>query len=154
MRGLYSKNTGVSVDKSLSEINRTLTKYGATSYMYGTQDSKAAIQFEMVGKRVRFVLPLEPLQTFAKDGRGAKRNYERQVQAQEQSSRQRFRALALAVKAKLEAVASGITTFEEEFLAHIVLPNGKTAGGWLIPQIDQAYQTKKMPPLLPGSTED
>ena len=32
----------------------------------------------------------------------------------------------------------GITNFEEEFLAHIVLPNGKgTVGDWLMPQIDK-----------------
>jgi hypothetical protein len=45
----------------------------------------------------------------------------------------------------------GITTFEEEFLAHIVLPHGKgTVGGRLMPQIDKAYESDKMPPLLPG----
>jgi hypothetical protein len=44
-----------------------------------------------------------------------------------------------------------ITTVEEEFLAHIVLPNGKgTVGDWLMPQIDKAYESGKMPPLLPG----
>jgi hypothetical protein len=36
-------------------------------------------------------------------------------------------------------------------LAHIVLPNGKgTVGDWLMPQIDQAYESGKIPPLLPG----
>ncbi len=54
------------------------------------------------------------------------------------------------IKAKLEAVASGVSTFEEEFLAHVVLPNGDTIGDWLAPQIANAYDTKKMPPLLPS----
>lgn len=44
----------------------------------------------------------------------------------EQAGRQRWRALALVIKAKLEAVGTGIVTFEEEFLAHIVLPSGRT----------------------------
>jgi hypothetical protein len=40
---------------------------------------------------------------------------------------------------------------KEEFLAHIVLPIGKgTVGDWLMPQIDKAYESGKMPPLLPG----
>jgi hypothetical protein len=34
---------------------------------------------------------------------------------------------------------------EEEFLAHIVLPNCKgTVGDWLIPQIDKAHESGKM----------
>ena len=40
--------------------------------------------------------------------------------------RQRWRALNLAIKAKLEAVESGIVTFDQEFLAHIVGPSGQT----------------------------
>lgn len=66
----------------------------------------------------------------------------------QQAGRQRWRALSLAIKAKLEAVASGITSFEEEFLAHVVMPNGKTLGSTIIPQIADAYANKKMPPLL------
>jgi hypothetical protein len=63
--------------------------------------------------------------------------------------RQRWRALALVIKAKLEAVEAGITIFEEEFLAHIVLPDGRTAGEYMVPQIEESYRTKQMPPLLP-----
>lgn len=51
--------------------------------------------------------------------------------AWEQATRQRWRALHLVVKAKLEAVESGITVFDDEFLAHIVLPDGGTVGRWM-----------------------
>lgn len=34
-----------------------------------------------------------------------------------------------AIKAKLEAIECGPTTFEEEFLAHTVLPNSKGTEG-------------------------
>jgi hypothetical protein len=72
-------------------------------------------------------------------------------EAWEQACRQRWRALSLAIKAKLEAVECGITDFETEFLAHIVLPNGRgTVAEWLLPQIDKAYESGKMPTLLPG----
>ena len=60
----------------------------------------------------------------------------------------RPRALALTIKAKLEAVECGITIFDEEFLAHIVLPNGRTMGELYVPQIEHVYETKEMPPLL------
>jgi len=54
----------------------------------------------------------------------------------------------LAIKAKLECVESGIASFEEEFLAYIVLPNQQTMGQLALPQIAQAYGGGKMPPLL------
>jgi hypothetical protein len=37
------------------------------------------------------------------------------------------------------------------YLAPIVLPDGKgTVGDWLMPQVDKAYESSKLPPLLPG----
>ena len=60
--------------------------------------------------------------------------------AWEQACRQRWRALALAIRAKLEAVASGISQFEDEFLAFIVDPSsGRTVSEILRPQIVAAY---------------
>ena len=66
--------------------------------------------------------------------------------------RQRWRALALVIKAKLEAVEAGIVTFEEEFAMHMVLPNGQTVGEWVVPQINQAYELNQMPALMSGSS--
>ena len=57
----------------------------------------------------------------------------------------------LVIKAKLEAVTAGISTIETEFLANIVLPDNTTAGEWMLPQIDRAYRTGEMPPLLPAA---
>jgi hypothetical protein len=64
--------------------------------------------------------------------RGAHNEYARTADAAEkaweQVTRQRWRALALVIKAKLEAVTSGISTFEAEFLANTMLPDGRTVG--------------------------
>ena len=68
--------------------------------------------------------------------------------AWEQASRQRWRALALVIKAKLEAVAAGITTVEDEFLSHTVLPDGSTVGQWAAPQLALAYEQRTMPTAL------
>ncbi len=62
--------------------------------------------------------------------------------------------LALVIKAKLEAVETGITMFDEEFLAHIVLPNGNTVGQFMLPQVESTYNSGAMPPLLPGISND
>ena len=48
-------------------------------------------------------------------------------------------------------MSAGISTIETEFLANIVLPDNTTAGEWMLPQIDRAYRTGEMPPLLPAA---
>lgn len=82
--------------------------------------------------------------------KGQRRSPEAQEAEYEQAVRQSWRALALVIKAKLEAVAAGITSVEDEFLAHIVLPNGATVGEWTRPQIAEAYNGGGMPALMPG----
>ncbi|WP_162792343.1 hypothetical protein [Novosphingobium sp. P6W] len=47
-----------------------------------------------------------------------------------------------------EAVESGIAVFEEEFLADIVVPNGRTIGEETRPLIAQAYSDGAMANLL------
>lgn len=148
----YAANTDVSSDRSRAEIERTLERYGADQFFYGWQDGAATIGFRMHDRRVQFILPLPDRNADEYRLTPAKR-YARsdsdQARAYEQAVRQKWRALSLVVKAKLEAVESGITTFEEEFLAHIVLPNGQRVGAWMIPQVTRAYELGAMPPLLP-----
>jgi hypothetical protein len=136
---MYAKNTTVSCEKSKIEVERILTRYGATHFAYTTMPEGAVVQFVFSGKRIRFLVPMPgrprqdaPVAHFAR---------------WEKAQRQKWRALALVIKAKLEAVASGICTFEEEFLAHIVLPGGQTAGQMMIPRIDEAYKTGQVPAL-------
>lgn len=136
----YAKYTTVSPEKSKFEIENILKKYGATSFASGWSGASATIAFEAKGRRVKFVLPLpDPKKFYSQEKR-------------EQAIRQKWRCLALAIKAKLEVVESGIATFEEEFMAHVVLPNGNTVGKWMEPQIKTAYESGQMPLLL-GSGE-
>lgn len=148
----YAENTSVSSSQSRAEIERTLVKYGAGGFMYGWQEDRALVGFTMNGKQIKFVLILPDKQDREfthTPSRGQRRTVDQQEAAFEQAVRQRWRALALVIKAKLEAVEAGITVFEDEFLAHIVLPDGRTAGEYMVPQIEQAYTTGRMPPLLP-----
>lgn len=69
--------------------------------------------------------------------------------AWEQACRAKWRALYLIIKAKLEAVESGISTIEREFFYDIVLPDGNTVGEFLSPQLDMVYESGNMPPMLP-----
>ncbi len=145
----YAENTEVPVDRSKSEIERILTRYGADEFMYGTKRDKAVIAFKAHNKHVRFVLPLPNPDDFTETPTGRERARGVQEKAWEQEMRRRWRALALSIKGKLESVETGIMSFEYEFLAHIVLPNGETVAEYMIPQLEEAYRTGKMPKMLP-----
>lgn len=149
----YAENTSVPSERSRAEIEQILRRYSATAFSYGWDQSRAVIMFELAGRRIRFDLPMpdpNDRQFTHTPSRGQKRSPAQQEQAYEQSVRQRWRALALVIKAKLEAVEAGITEFEDEFLAHVVLPNGERVGNWLRPQIARAYDTGSMPAMLPA----
>ena len=149
----YAENTSVPSDKSRAEIERTLTRYGAERFLYGWEADYAVIGFTMLDRQVKFLLPLPDRNdhdfTHTPE-RGNARSAPQAAAQYEQAVRQRWRALALVIKAKLEAVESGINEFEDEFLAHIVLPNGQTVGTFMRPQIAHAYEHGDMPKLLPG----
>lgn len=149
----YAKNTEVSSEQSQAEIRKTLTKYGATKFAYLEEEERAALMFEIANRRIRFVLPLpnrNDRKFWVTPEKKLKRTPDAAYKEWEQACRQRWRALALAIKAKLEAVESGIATFEEEFLAYVVLPDGQSVGQHVLPKIEQAYLTNQMPPLLPA----
>ncbi len=150
----YAERTEVTSDRSRAEIERTLRRYGATAFAYGWTDTDATVMFEMAGRRIMFRLPLPNRLDRAfthTPGKGLRRTPEAAEKEWEQAQRQRWRALALVIKAKLEAVDAGITTVEQEFLAHIVLPNGTTVGEWARPQLSRAYEAGSMPALMPGT---
>lgn len=132
----YATKTLVSVDRSQAEIRKILAKYGASGFAYAESGPLVYVLFEMQKRRIKFVVPLPKSQETKN-----KKHFD-------QLCRSRWRALVLAIKAKLECVDSGITTLEQEFLAHILLPNGKTVGNVMLPQIENSYRDGKMPPLL------
>ena len=148
----YAANTEVSTDRSLAEIQSTVRRYGAEGFMtgweHGDEGHYAMVQFRAAERYVRFLLPLPDPGADEFKRTPAKRQLrstEQRQKAYEQACRQRWRALALAIKAKLEAVEAGIATFEEEFLAHIVLPDGSTVGQHVLPKVEAAYLTGQMP---------
>lgn len=147
----YAENTSVSVEKTEAEIKATLRRYGADRFMSGEDRTGAVISFEMKDRRVTFRLPLPDRkeQRFVHDGRRNVRPAAKQLEAWEQACRSRWRALLLCLKAKLESVESGIETFEDAFLAQIVMPDGGTVAEHVRPRIAEAYSSGTMQPLLP-----
>lgn len=148
MSARYASNTDVSSDRSRAEIERILERYGADEFAYRKTQGESIIGFRAKGKNVLFVLPLpnrnarEFTHTATRDTRRSDSAIET---AYEQAIKQRWRALALVIKAKLEAVEAEIVTFEDEFAMHMLLPDGSTVREHVIPEIEEAYRTGGQP---------
>ncbi len=146
----YARKTTVSIERSKAEIESLLARYGATAFLRGEniEGGQTFIEFMLSGRRFRMVMTMPDANNFTLTPTRQRRSEDAWQRAWEQACRQRWRALLLVIKAKLEAVESGISTLEEEFMAHLVLPNNHRAIDWLSPQVDEAYATGRMPPML------
>lgn len=151
----YAAGTEVSVSASKAEIERIVERYGASGFMSGWNAEQALIAFSIEGRQVRFILAMpdradEAFTLFRhSSGKMLPRTETAAAEQWQQACRQRWRALALVIKAKLEAVESGISVFDDEFMANIVLPGGRTVSEEIRPRIASAYETGTLPPLLP-----
>jgi hypothetical protein len=128
----YAKNTKVPVNRSRDEIEGVLNKIGADAIAFMREATMAQIAFRINGRH--YVIRIDRL-----EGKNA-----------EQREREQWRQMLLLLKAKMVAIATGITTPEEEFLAHAMLPTGQTLGAHLIDH-PQVLQTTG-PLMLPGGT--
>lgn len=134
----FAVDTKVPVISTRAEIEHELTKYGATSFAFAMHDGEAIVMFEYDGRRVRFDLPLP---------------VDRDDRSTAKLHRAKWRALLLSIKAKLVSVDTEIETFEEAFLAHVVLANGERVADAIRPAIAQQYATGKFVPLLGGPSK-
>lgn len=153
----YASNTKVSSEKSRNEIERTLQRYGASGFGFWIENDSALVQFQIEKLKIAFKLPMPDRKSEEFTMSSHENDWQRKPLAAEtahrrweQACRQRWRALALVIKAKLEAIDSGISTFEEEFMAHIMLPDGVTVGEKLVPGLTVLKETGDMPKLLVG----
>jgi hypothetical protein len=147
----FAQGTDVSVAKSRTQIDTMLAKNGATSIGSLWGANAALLVFEMKGRKIKLTLPLpqpsEP--AFEKDGRGITRTDVQRKTACDAEHRRLWRAFRLVLQAKMESIESGMETFEQAFLAHIMAPDGQTVGEAMIPQLVRAYRDGvSMPPLL------
>lgn len=154
--GRYAEKTDVPADRSRAEIEKALIRYGASGFGYSREKREvarnpipaygpktetrmfAAVVFQFKDRRIRLDLPMP---TEREVGTTAKA---------EQATRQRWRALLLVIKAKLEAVESGISTLEQEFLANIVTDSGRTIGDVVVPRLSEAVAAGRLLPERTG----
>lgn len=146
----YAEGTTVSPERSQAEIAELLRKYGATSFVSGFEDQRAMVAFRAHDRTVRFILDLPNAgdDEFSWTPTRQRRKPDAAAAAHEAEIRRRWRALALAIKAKLEAVATGIASFEDEFLAYTVLPDNTTVGQHVQAEIEAAWKAGRAPARL------
>jgi hypothetical protein len=146
----YAESTSVPVSKSRAEIERLLQQHKCSKFMAGVDHEahRATVQFQAHNRIVKFEIalpdPKDPKFRRVK-GRWLERTAAGIAKVVEQEERSRWRALLLVIKAKLEAVESNIATFEDEFLAHVLLPNQQTVAEYIGPTVAQIYETGRMP---------
>jgi len=106
------------------EIERVVTRYGATHFGTMTAPDKATVYFRLKSREIQWEIPMPDPKTWRSE---AKRD---------QEIRRRWRVMLVTVKALLEAVDSGLMTFDMAFLAHIAIPGtARTVGQVIIPRL-------------------
>lgn len=147
----YAQNTTVNVDRSRVEVHRLLRKHGATRVADAWEPGRAAVQFEIHGRVARLAVPLPTTAEVAARPRARKAPAALR-KAVEREERQRWRALVLLLKAKLESIELGLTTFDDEFLAALVLKDGSTMGESIARSIEDGA-TRLLPAKGEGKHE-
>lgn len=151
----YASGTEVSVIRSIGELDKLLTKHGATGFAYGRNDETRStrVMFRLADRMCRFDVEKPDVQDFRRTPTGIVRSLDTATKLADAEERRRWRSLVLVIKALLVGVADGVISLSEAFLSFTVLPNGATVGEWAAPQLDTAYATAQMPSLMPGAPQ-
>lgn len=126
----YAEGTDVPSVASRAEIERMLRRAGATAFSYAWDDDARTERLEFVLDRrhIRFSIALPTVNdpTFNRTPTGKQRTAAAARAARDDEFKRRWRVLALLVKAKLTAITEDVSTVEREFLADLVLGDGRT----------------------------
>ncbi|MEM9670860.1 MAG: hypothetical protein AAF950_18280 [Pseudomonadota bacterium] len=115
------------------------------------EEPRAILGFTMNERAVRLSIPMPDRRSdeIAKTPGGENRSEQAVEAAYDQAVRQVWRAVLLIVKSKLEAIESGIVSFDEKFMPHIVMPDGKTMRETILQDMRRSLSEGSAPPMLP-----
>lgn len=117
------------------DIERRLRRAGATQIYSGYDEDRKQIT-------LGFRIENRHYKLTSSTNRPTRRCDEQQIE------REAWRVLLLLLTAKIEVIAAGGTTFEQEFLANLLLPDGSTVADDVLPKVAEAYSSGAMRPLL------
>jgi hypothetical protein len=139
----FAADTTVPAAKSKQQLDALLLKHGATQRGIFEESTRGVVMFTMQGRQFRISVKLPKVDNAIGPRARSKA---------EQDTRAAWRRVLLITKAKLEiALDSG--SVESEFLADVLLPDGRTVHEALAPQLAKSYTDGQMPPLLPGASK-
>lgn len=152
----FAENTDVPVSKTKTELDLLLAKHGALQRGVYEETGRGVVMFTMAGRQIKLKIALPLPSAYLKPSKEPtgwhKWKRERQLEwarlQAEQAQRSAWRRLLLVTRAKLELVLDTGGNIEAEFLAHILLPDGRTVHEALEPQLAESYAEGRMPPLL------
>ncbi|GGL91403.1 hypothetical protein GCM10011534_11960 [Pseudooceanicola nanhaiensis] len=145
----FAKGTTVTAARSRAEIEDMLGRFGADGFMSGRDGRHVVVAFKARGRQIMFRMTMPDPADHYLTPTGKQRSDADARKAADAEDRRMWRALALSIKAKLVGVEDGIESFEQAFMAHVVMPDGLTLSDHITPRIAEAYDTGSMPPLLP-----
>lgn len=123
----FAETTTVPVERSVAEIVSMVKAAGAERVAQYEEPDGFKIQFQIADRLIRFSVSFPSTDDMpSRDGRGRSLLRSQREARRDQVRRQRARALKLVIKAKLESIESGVETFEQAFLANVVLSDGVT----------------------------
>jgi hypothetical protein len=147
----YAENTSVSPARTREELEKFLVRKGATGYAAGWEVDRNVVSFIWRDRHVRVEVPLldrtDPKITHSEGGR--RRTARQQEEAYDKMIRSRWRAVFLIIKAKVETIELGASTLDQEFGMSYVLPDGTTVAENVLPRLQEAFATGRVPALLP-----
>lgn len=118
-------------DKAMAEIQRILQKFGCNKFgtMTDWDAGTLMVQFEWNGQRVTFPASFKGYaEMWLKENPWSNRRQSSQAEWQQKAmeigSMAVYSILRDWIKAQVVAVETGLITFEEVFLAHLMLPSG------------------------------
>jgi hypothetical protein len=103
----YAINTKVTVEETIHHVAGQIARYGGDRFKHllDPPNKRAVFVFDYRNYTISFGFPIPDYDA--------------------QERRRIYRAALLAIKAKLESVASGIESPAQAFMAHIVTENGQ-----------------------------
>ena len=142
----FAQDTTVPIAKSRGEIDSLLRAWGCGQIQWSDDYERGRVRLQFVWQRqeraylARFDLQLPSdadLRSRAKDGRSQKFSEPKYRKLMEGNGRREHRALALFIKAALNAVEDGIISPEQVFLPYLVGRDGRTLAEAAIPRLPQ-----------------
>ena len=129
MNSNYVRGASLSCSSLQMDIKQMLDGAGAHDCRITSEHGNGAVTFGFGDHQFRLVVPHpEPTDPpRVPRHQPARRNINGQEHpADLEAARHSWRQLSLLIKAKLEAVAAGIVTFDAEFLGYMLMPGGGT----------------------------